>query len=247
VRFVKFLWCTLPSIPENLALDEALLETADQATPDSTAGVGETLRLWEARSPFVVLGRSSKFASEVKLATAHEMHVPVYRRVSGGTSVVAAPGCMFYAVLIDLEHRPHLRMLDAAHDYVMSRMSRGLQVLEPRVSWTGTCDLVVGDRKVGGNSLRIGRRWMLYHGTLLLDMELEWLERLLQHPPREPEYRAGRSHLDFVTNLKLAPQQVAEQLRKTWQAEAPFTDLPTDAVQRLVMERYSCDSWNRQR
>ena len=246
---MKYLWCSLPSVEENLALDEALLEVADQVDPAMTAhdGSTEVLRLWEATTPFVVLGRSSKIAGEVNLDVAAAFDVPVLRRVSGGTSIVAAPGCMFYAVLIDLELRPQLRMLDAAHEYVMGRMSQALQKLQPQVSWTGTCDLVIGDRKVGGNSLRIGRHWMLYHGTLLLNMDLTWIERLLHHPPREPEYRGGRSHRDFVTNLQLPLPAVAQELQRSWQTCSAFDAIPLDAVQRLVRERYALDSWNRQR
>ena len=65
----------------------------------------------------------------------------------------------------------------------------------------GISDVVVGDRKISGNAQ--ARRWggVLLHGTLLRDLDLALVEACLRHPPREPEYRRGRSHRDFLTTL----------------------------------------------
>ena len=42
---------------------------------------------------------------------------------------------------------------------------------------------------------------MLYHAVLNVSMKVEVLERYIAHPPREPDYRKGRPHKDFVTSL----------------------------------------------
>jgi len=62
-------------------------------------------------------------------------------------------------------------------------------------------DLKVGDRKAGGSALKRRRRAMLLHGTILAQAEIEVLVRALNHPSREPHYRFGRSHADFLINL----------------------------------------------
>jgi lipoate-protein ligase A len=41
----------------------------------------------------------------------------------------------------------------------------------------------------------------LYSATLLVDPDLDLVERYLAHPPREPEYRRGRPHRDFMGRL----------------------------------------------
>ena len=69
----------------------------------------------------------------------------------------------------------------------------------------GASDLVipeqpVGAEKISGNALRVRRRSVLYHGTLLDTFPLELIGQLLRHPPREPEYQHQRSHTDFLTN-----------------------------------------------
>ena len=238
-RSMQYLELTLPSIAENLALDEALLDEAQ--TSDARI---ETLRIWQAHSPFVVLGRSSRVADEVQQHSTTELSVPVFRRVSGGATVVAGPGCMFYALVLSLEQRPQLRMLDVAHRFVMGRLQSALQSLVPQLEFNGTCDLVVARRKVSGNSVRLVRDWMLYHGTLLLDMDLALADRLLKHPPREPEYRGGRSHADFLANIQLPYSTVAAALRSHWQADLQYDPLPLGRIESLARDKYSKESWN---
>jgi lipoate---protein ligase len=250
---MKFLELTLPTIAENLALDEALLETVDSnSTTDAVAAMkpdavasSECLRLWHATSPFVVLGRSSKIEVEIDQREAERSRTPLYRRISGGASIVAGPGCMFYTLILDLERRPHLRMLDQAHAFVMNGLLDALRPLQPHVRFDGTCDLAIEGRKVSGNAVRIGRDWMLYHGTLLLDMDLSLITRLLRHPPREPDYRAGRNHEDFVANLHVPADELTLLLRTVWQAEEPLSELPKSLTQSLAIDRYESPHWNR--
>lgn len=240
---MKLLDLTLPTLAENLALDEALLKAADEHQLLDC----EVLRLWHANHDGVVVGRSSKVADEVYLDRAAARQVPVLRRPSGGATVAIGPGCLLYTLLIDLNAQPDLRMLDAVHDYVMRGMLSAIRPFAPDVRFDGTCDLVLNERKFSGNSLKVGRNWTLYHGTLLISMDLAIIDQLLKHPPREPEYRKGRAHSEFVTNLNVHEEQLCESLRKTWRADRKLEDVPLDLVQDLLQSRYSQASWNLQR
>ena len=234
---------TLPTVEENLALDEALLLLAEEGKAP------ETLRLWEARSPFVVLGRSSRYQDEVNLESAKSLSAPIFRRISGGASVVAAQGCMFYSLVLDVRQRPALRMLDQAHEFVMAELTEAIRPLVPSIRFDGTCDLVIGDRKVSGNAVRIGRDWLLYHGTLLLNMDPQIVDSLLKHPPREPDYRRGRPHSEFVCNLGVTQEALTQQLVDTFQAtnELNWTPDIKKRCEELVEQRYMKPDWNFQR
>lgn len=240
---MKLLELTLPSLAENLALDEALLKAADEQQSLHC----EVLRLWKADEVGVVVGRSSRVADEAYLDRATAKQVPVLRRPSGGATVAVGPGCLLYTLLIDLNSQPALRMLDAVHDYVMNGMLKAIRPFAPSVRFDGTCDLVLNERKFSGNSLKVGRNWTLYHGTLLLNMDLRIIDELLRHPPREPEYRKGRAHSEFVTNLNVDADQMSESLRQTWRADCALEEIPTELVQDLLESRYSQASWNLQR
>ena len=245
---MQFLHKTLPTAAENLALDEELLRSADEGKRYE-----EVLRVWEAQSIFVVLGRGSQVDEEVDRNATAAANIPILRRVSGGATVVAAPGCMFYSVLLSLKLRPHLRMIDQAHQLVMQKCLEAAQrairrgerpELEAQLGLDGTCDLVFAGRKTSGNSLRVGRDWLLYHGTFLLDMDLRLVSRLLKHPPREPEYRMHRPHVEFLTNLAISAADLQESLRIVWQVSTSPPVLDQSRIQQLATEKYAQDSWN---
>ena len=239
---MQYLALSLPSIAENLALDEALLNEADQL---SGAGrEAEVLRIWELTEWAVVVGRATQVDQEVRRAACERDGIPVYRRCSGGTSVVAGPGCLMYAVLVSYEGRPELRSVDTAHHYVMERMQAGLSQLHEHVEFRGSCDLTIGDRKFSGNALRCKRKFLLYHGTVLYDFPLDRISKYLATPPRQPDYREGRDHASFVTNFPADATAIKDAIRGAWKAKVVADTWPEQATADLVRQRYSRATWN---
>jgi lipoate-protein ligase A len=236
---MRLLDLTLDTPEENLALDEAILEEAEQ-----TGDRVETLRLWESPQPFVVLGRSSRITVEVNEDACRRRGMPILRRCSGGASVVAGPGCLMYAVVLSFDLRPELRMISEAHCFVAQNMMAAVRPLVPEVRFRGTCDLTIGDKKFSGNSLRVKRSNMLYHGTLLFDFPLELISACLRNPPRQPDYRQGREHGTFVTNLGVSTEALRQSLVRQWQARSDTADWPRGRTESLIAQRYSQPSWN---
>jgi len=176
---MRYLDLTLPTLHENLALDEALLEDAE-----ASAEPRETLRLWEPAETGVIVGRSSKVRVEVHADACRREGVPILRRTSGGAAVVIGPGCLMYALVLSLQRRPLLRAVREAHHFVLGALALALQPLVPEVRRRGISELFLGNRKFSGNSMRVKRAHLLYHGTLLYDFPVERIGRLLAMPPR---------------------------------------------------------------
>jgi lipoate-protein ligase A len=238
---VFLLELTLPAVAEDLALDEAILEAAEGAAK----GV-ECLRLWEPTSLAVVVGRSSRLSAEVNLASCAADGVPVLRRTSGGAAIVAGPGCLMYSLVLNLDARPELRDVSVAHRFVLDRIVAALAPRVPSLRCRGTSDLALGEQKVSGNSLRLRRRHLLYHGTLLYAFPLEAIGRYLVMPPRMPDYRAARPHEAFVTNLPLAASELRRALVSAWAAGERYPAPPLEVAGRLAREKYRSDEWNSQ-
>ena len=236
---MEYLDLTLPDAVENVALDEALLDEAE-----ATDSVRETLRVWEAERPLVVVGRSSCIDREVQLDVCQAMGVPVVRRISGGAAVVAGLGCLMYTLVLDYRLWPELRTIGNAHRWVLNSIAAALRPHAPQVQVCGTSDLAIGGRKFSGNSARCRRRQLLYHGTLLYDFPLPLIERCLKMPPRTPDYRAGRSHAGFVANLPIDAATLRRLLIKAFDAREPRADWPTGRVTQLVAEKYGRREWN---
>ncbi len=243
-----FLPLTLPTPAENVALDEALLDACEAGEI-----AGNVLRVWESPEVYVVLGRSTDPKAEVNLAACQREGVPVFRRPSGGCTVVAGPGCLMYAVVLDFQTHPQLRAIDAAHRFVLNRFVEALAPLVQGVAIAGISDLAVpsfpaneaesspgeGFKKISGNALRLKRNHLLYHGTLLYDFPLELFGRLLAMPARQPNYRYDRSHAEFVTNLPLKRDELETSLVKIWGAHKQLTNWPQERLAQLVAEKYT--------
>lgn len=237
---MRLLDLTLDTPARNLALDEALLDPSEP----------ETLRFWESPTPVVVLGRSSRAAEEADLRACRAAGAPILRRASGGAAVVATRGCLMYALTFDLDARPALRAIDHAHAWVLGRIAEALRAIEPTVAVAGISDLAFtrgpgAALKFSGNSVRRVRSRLLYHGTLLYDADLAMIDSLLCAAPRQPEYRAARSHREFIGNLGCTADALRAALVRSWGARPsdPYGDALV-AVRRLVEDKYSLDSWN---
>jgi len=228
---------TLPTPALNLALDEALLEVAEQGQITTPI-----LRLWESEQPFVVVGRATKLTEEVNLSVCQQDQVPVLRRNSGGASIVTGPGCLMYGVILSYEQFPQLASLDQCHQFVMTRVLKAVPASEA-VNFQGTCDLTYQGRKFSGNSLRCKRNHVLYHGTLMYDFELSMISKYLGQPARMPDYRQSKSHDEFVTNLPVLKQILRSGMLEAWDVDGVFTDWPQELTTQLAKEKYESRSW----
>jgi len=230
---------TLATPAENLACDEVLLDACNQGGP-------EVLRFWEPADRFVVLGYSNRFLTEVDPTACQRWRVPVLRRISGGGAVVQMPGCLNYALVLRLDGDARRQTIGATNQFVLGRIAKVLQPLvgaDVRVD--GDTDLALGSRKFAGNAQRRLAQALLFHGCILLKADIDWMERLLPLPSRQPAYRAGRRHHDFVTNLRLAPGVVKAALRSAWGAVTPLVEWPPIQVEALVRTKYTDGSWIR--
>jgi lipoate---protein ligase len=238
---MHYLDLTLPSLAENLALDEALLLDAED-------GRGrEMLRVWEWGTPAVVLGSGCRLSEEVDEPRCAADGVPSLRRASGGGTVLLGRGCLCYSLVLAYARADELRGIRSSYRYVLGRVGDALAGLLPGIEHAGTSDLAAAGRKVSGNSQQRKRGHLLHHGTLLYGFDLALVGRYLHPPPRQPDYRAGRGHAAFLTNLPASVDELKRRLRAAWAAELIAPDWPVERTRQLVEERYLRPEWVRRR
>jgi lipoate---protein ligase len=156
-------------------------------------------RVYRLPRPTVVLGRGSKPDIELQLAACLADGVPLQRRRGGGCAVVVDPGNVIISVVLpvvglggSLQH----------FDRITRWIAAALATLGvDGVHREGPSDLALGERKVGGACIYRAKDLLYYSATLLVEPEVGLMERYLRHPPREPAYRRGRRHADFVASL----------------------------------------------
>jgi lipoate-protein ligase A len=177
-------------------------------------GEPEGLSIWEASEPTVIVGALAHVNRQVHQDHCEADGVPIVRRSSGGGAVVIGRGCLNYSLSLSLDERPELRNVQGSYRLILTRLVEALDM--PGLELRGLGDLAIGDRKVGGSSQRRGRRALLHHGTLLYDFDLSLMDRYLKHPDREPAYRDGRRHLDFVANVTIHSDLIKDAMTRAW-------------------------------
>jgi len=231
---------TLASVAENLAFDEALLVEADGKPGPAF------VRLWDAPEYAVVLGASCRLADDVDLEACRADGITILRRSSGGGTVVLGPGVLCVSVLLSEDAAPGLSRVDLAHNHVLERIAAAITGAGVPVDVLGRGDLVCGNRKCGGSAQRRQKSWFMVHCSILYDFAIERVARYLKMPRRQPDYREGRSHTEFLVNLCLSRQNLANAIRTTFSSGA--TDFPVPSaqsalVQSLLSEKFLNREW----
>ena len=131
---INHITLTLPTPSENLACDEALLDTNEAGGEKS--GV---LRFWESPEHFVVVGYGNKVAAEVNEAARKKMNIPILRRCSGGGTVVQGPGCLNYSLVLPFDETGPLKSITAANRFIMERNRAALESLLNKVGRVTPC------------------------------------------------------------------------------------------------------------
>lgn len=184
----------------NLALEEAL---------GRAAGPLPTLRLWR-NDRCVVVGRSQVAEAEVDMAACRELDIPVLRRFSGGGTVYHDPGNLNVSLILRrddpaLATRPGLPRSPGIYRLLLEPLARAVESLGIPAQATER-DLLVDGAKVTGVAAWVGGQAILVHGTLLVDADLETLDRVLAGPgaPGDPRWERTKSRRATVTSLARA-------------------------------------------
>jgi lipoate---protein ligase len=235
---MRFIELTFPTPAENLACDEALLNMCEDGFED------EVLRFWEPRQYFVVLGYSGRIAREVQLPYCARHCIPVLRRYSGGGTVAQGPGCLNFTLILQLRNSGPLQSIRGTNTYVLQRHKEVLEsIVGTPVDIRGHSDLSLDGMKFSGNAQRRRERFLLFHGTFLLDFNISFIQHALPLPSAQPSYRRNRSHEDFLTNLKVPGRALREAIRGAWHATEMLHEVPLAEIIRLTNHRYLSRDW----
>lgn len=229
---------------ENLAADEIFLDAAENGDG------GELLFFWQPRDIFVVAGYANKITSEVNVENCSAKKIPIFRRCSGGGTILQMPGGLNYSLILRIEENGATKNISSANQFIMERnraaIESGFQTqnFPAKISVRGHTDLCFGDLKFAGNSQRRRKNYLLFHGTILLGCDLDLIGEFLRMPSSQPDYRADREHKYFLTNLDLAADKIKSAFAKIWNVHEELKIPPLEKISKLAQEKYSTHEWN---
>ena len=184
------------NISKNLDFDDNFLNQ------QNLKPTGQFIRFWEIDEHCIVLGKSNKRETEVRLNNLKD--IPLVKRSSGGGTVCLGPGCLCYSLF--LETKKPFDSISNTTSFIMNKHKDALRPFHNKIEVQGISDLSINNKKFSGNSQRRKNKMILFHGTFLYNFELSIIADVLAHPSKEPVYRQSRKHVDFITNLNISKQ-----------------------------------------
>ena len=156
--------------------------------------------VWIPDKTYIVIGRSNTADESVFIEKAHTDKIEILKRPSGGETVILSAGTIVISVKLSVDSSLN------THKYfriINERIISGLHKLGIKdLNMKGISDISVGNKKILGSSIYRRSGTIFYHAVLNVSESVEQIEKYLKHPKREPDYRKGRSHSEFVTSLK---------------------------------------------
>jgi len=193
--------------PTNIATDAWLL---NQLRPDEPV-----FALWQ-NAKAVIVGRNQNTFSEVNQAFVDAHQIQVVRRVSGGGAVYQDLGNLCFTFLIPVKSAAGVNFRQ-----FVGPMHEALHSVGINADITGRNDLEINGKKISGNAQRYANGYLLHHGTLLWDVDVDMMVRALSVSAEKFIGKAAQSMRARVGNIKdSAPASL--NLAKFWEALAFF-------------------------
>lgn len=233
----------------NLATEEYLMNHAD---------VSEPLFLVYIQSPCVIIGRNQNAYEELDLNYLRENHITLTRRISGGGAVFDDLGNMSFSFV---KKRDEVQFGD--YQNVTEPILAALHKMGATQAQSGgRNDLYIDGLKFSGNAMYSKNNRTYSHGTLMYDVDLSVLDRILTVSKEKIASKATPSVKKNVTNVKgyLKPEYQFERtedfrdqllcelydvksLTEIKDKELALTQADRKAIQKLFDEKYANDAW----
>jgi lipoate-protein ligase A len=173
--------------------------------------------IYEPTDYTIVLGRSRTVESDVYEENCKLDNVKIVKRISGGGTILLAPGMFAWSLIIPTQKicLNQTKWFNVLLNWVINILS---SIEIKNIEAKGISDLTINNKKISGTALYIGAKKVLYHGTLLIDIDLLLFEKYIKMPDKMPEYRQNRKHSEFVTTLKILGYQFErDEIKNTFE------------------------------
>ncbi|MEM4298497.1 MAG: lipoate--protein ligase family protein [Nitrososphaerota archaeon] len=219
---------------KNLSIEEAILISV------ALGKASATLRLWINRRS-LILGSGVGLGS-VNLALCEKLGIPLVRRFSGGGLVYHDEGNLNWSFIAKHSSKDII----AAYEYVGGLIASSLRAFKICADFVRPNRIDVHGKKLSGMAGRLYQGTILIHGTLLVNSDLELLNRLCPLPPHSPPVVS----LKEVLGHELAMEDVIKAIISSLEARGirmkmgGLTPDEAELSRELYDKKYSSLAWN---
>lgn len=238
VRYVTYLGTDAYT---NIATDTWILNNLHADEP--------IFALWQNNNA-VIVGKNQNTFGEVNQEFIDQHQIEVVRRVTGGGAVYHDLGNLNFTLFVPLDSSANTDFKQFSEPVLKALHNLGIPA-----EATGRNDLVVNGKKISGVAQRYAKGYLMHHGTLLFDSNVDTMVRALNVADEKFISKAAKSVRSRVGMIKeAAPEGLT--LQDFWEAvQYELTDHGRDSeilltpeqkqeIIRLTADQFSTWDWN---
>jgi lipoate-protein ligase A len=233
--------------------------TADDAIAQRVAtGVSlPTLRLYTYHSHCALVGRFQNIENEIHLDYCRSHDIAVNRRPTGGGAIIMGENQLGVALMIPAGGEDTYGRARELMEQFSAGLVWALRQFGVKAQFRRKNDIEVNGRKIAGLGIyRAGNGGLLFHASLLVDLDVPLMLRVLNTPfekisDKEIATVASRTttvrrEMRHDITLNDVRQKVAQGYAKTFKVELAAGDFTTDELQHIAQlerEKYLSPAW----
>ena len=238
------------SAAENMAIDRAILVAHSQNK------VPPTVRFYGWNPPAISIGYFQSLTDEIDLRSCEQYNVDYVRRITGGGAVFHEDE-VTYSIVIQENHPQISKNILESYGHICQSIIQGLSHLDLISQYAPINDILVNGKKISGNAQTRKYQTVLQHGTILLDVDVDKMFRILKVPNEKikgkliANVKERVTSLTHETNNKFSFQEVSDVLKKGFEETFDINLIPglltkeeEDLALSFEKEYFGSKEWN---
>lgn len=221
-----------------------------------------TLRLYTYRSHCALAGRFQNIEAEIDLQACQELDVQWNRRPTGGGAILMGDGQLGIAFTAPANFLGEQTRPIEIYRHVASPLIHALQKFGIQARFRPKNDLETNGKKIAGLGVYFDPFGaMLFHSSLLVDLDLSLMLRILKIPLEKISDKADTELVEKrittvfkESDCKVSINQVREGVRQAfqemfdvqWKVKS-WSDSEIQEIGKLAKEKYQSEEWLSQR
>lgn len=233
--------------------------SADEATAERV-GSGEsvpTLRLYTYRSYCALVGRFQNVENELRVDFCRKNHIPINRRPTGGGAIIMGEDQLGVALSLPGSAEDSYSRAREIMSLFSEALVQGLKTFGIDAYFHRKNDIVVNGKKIVGLGIhRSQSNGLLFHASVLVDLDVPFMLRVLNTPFEKISDKEISAITERITTVRRETksslaldrvrQAVAQEYEKALGVRliaGGFTSDELQTIGRLEREKYLTDAW----
>jgi len=205
--------------------------------------VDDTLHFYRRDPPGISLGYFKKVEEDVNIPQCQDSGVILVRRTSGGGTIFTDKNQLIYGLVTGKKFG---NSIEDSFKNVCSVLVKALRSFDCAVEYKPPNDIILNGKKVSGNAQTIRNKVVLMHGTIILDMDIELMGRVLKN--KKPGYVSSiKAETGITIPIPDLKDAVIRSFSDQFGLELILSSLIPEEklkISELIKDKYSSKEWN---